>query len=227
MSDRIIVSRHPAAVEFIRSRMQEFASAPVLEVASPEVVRGKVVAGNLPLHLACLASQVIAVEFDGAPPRGQEYGVAEMEAAGARLARYTVQAVPEPQKEIKWNDGIGNRGRRSKLLIGKGDQVVEFVGQSVPGLVAVRSSKYEKNGKWSNTDYILVLSPGAWHHIESQSWEEGEFFHGCASPSDAVTRLRKSGYVGADDTMLAFLGEKFPKTMERLRETAASLKSVE
>lgn len=88
--DHIIVSRHPAAIEFIRAHAPEFVSAPVVEQATPEDVRGKVVAGNLPLHLAALAAEVVAVEFGGAPPRGQEYGLAEMEAAGARLTRYVV-----------------------------------------------------------------------------------------------------------------------------------------
>lgn len=90
---RIIVSRHPAAVEFIHHDAPEFRGAPVMATATPEDVTGKVVAGNLPLHLAALAAEVVAVEFAGAPPRGQEYGLAEMQAAGARLARYKVQAL--------------------------------------------------------------------------------------------------------------------------------------
>ena len=53
-------------------------------------LRGAVVAGNLPLHLAVLAAEVIAVEFTGNPPRGAEYGRAEMEAAGVGLTRYRV-----------------------------------------------------------------------------------------------------------------------------------------
>lgn len=61
--------------------------------AKPEDVKGKVVLGNLPLKLAALANEVIAIEFDGAPPRGAEYGVKEMEAAGARLAKYVVENV--------------------------------------------------------------------------------------------------------------------------------------
>jgi putative CRISPR-associated protein (TIGR02620 family) len=84
----LIVSRHPAAVEFVRS--ETGSAAPVIETATVEAVRGKIVAGNLPLHLAAECSEVVAVEFAGAPPRGQEYGVEEMRAAGARLARYSV-----------------------------------------------------------------------------------------------------------------------------------------
>ena len=92
---RLIVSRHPAAVTFIRRELPEFADAPVLAAASAHDVLDAVVAGNLPLHLAVLAREVIAVEFAGDAPRGAEYGLAEMDAAGARLARYVVRRAEE------------------------------------------------------------------------------------------------------------------------------------
>ena len=87
----IIVSRHPAAVEFIRRAGELPASVPVLSSVTAEDVRGKVVYGNLPLHLAAEARAVVAVEFTGPPPRGQEYTLADMEAAGARLRLYRVR----------------------------------------------------------------------------------------------------------------------------------------
>jgi len=87
---RIIVSRHPAAVEFIRRERPEFREAPVVETATPRDVRRAEVAGNLPLHLAALACKVIAVEFPSAPPRGNEYTLSQMEVAGAYLAEYRV-----------------------------------------------------------------------------------------------------------------------------------------
>lgn len=88
----VIISRHPAAVEFIRANDARFLAAPVITGnATPDDVRGKVVAGNIPLSLAALADEVVAVEFSGAPPRGAEYGAAEMAAAGARLESYVVK----------------------------------------------------------------------------------------------------------------------------------------
>ena len=92
--ERIIVSRHPAAIEFIRRETCLPDSCYAYESATADVVRGKIVYGNIPLHLAALAAEVVAVEFSGAPPRGTEYGLAEMDAAGARLVRYVVR-VPE------------------------------------------------------------------------------------------------------------------------------------
>lgn len=46
--------------------------------------------GNIPLHLASVADTVFAIEFKYTPPRGVEYTLAEMDAAGAYLARYAV-----------------------------------------------------------------------------------------------------------------------------------------
>lgn len=121
----IIVSRHPAAIEFIarsmstelvewyrngdRLRCRAIADTPyydevsaqcaadegilILASATADDVRGAVVYGNLPLALAALAAVVVAVEFDGKAPRGAEYTIEDMFRAGARLAKYKVQAL--------------------------------------------------------------------------------------------------------------------------------------
>ncbi len=106
---RVIVSRHPAAIEFLRAECPEFAEAPVLESASAEEIRGAVVGGNVPLHLAAVAAQVVAVEFEGQAPRGAEYGLAEMRAAGAHVSRYKVVAhvsrLPASRGEIPASRG--------------------------------------------------------------------------------------------------------------------------
>lgn len=65
----------------------------VLSSATADDVRGKIVYGNLPLHLACLCQYVIAIEFSGAPPRGQEYTLTDMVNAGAKLERYKITRV--------------------------------------------------------------------------------------------------------------------------------------
>ena len=99
--EKIIVSRHPAAIEFICGH-PGWETAPVVAEATAEDVVGKAVAGNLPLWLAAKADTIWAVEFDGVPPRGQEYGVAEMRAAGARLTPYTVSRVEDYDKDLLW-----------------------------------------------------------------------------------------------------------------------------
>ncbi len=90
MAENIIVSRHPAAIAFIRAERPELADAPVLASATVADVAGRHVYGNVPLGLAVHADGVTTVEFAGPPPRGAEYGIAEMRAAGAHLATYTV-----------------------------------------------------------------------------------------------------------------------------------------
>lgn len=103
MTDRVIVSRHPAAVEFIRRELPEFADAPVVATATAEDVAGKDVAGNLPLELAALANVVFAISFpSGNAPRGQEYSLADMDAAGATIRSFRVLADPstKAQEEI-------------------------------------------------------------------------------------------------------------------------------
>ena len=91
-SREIIVSRHPAAIQFIQEMLgAQPGDIPVIESATIADVSGAAVYGNLPLHLAVRAAVVVAVEFDGPPPRGREYGLEVMRAAGATLVPYRVQ----------------------------------------------------------------------------------------------------------------------------------------
>ena len=90
---RIIVSRHAAAIAFIRRELPAFANAPVLSSATAQDVAGAEVAGNLPLDLAAQATVVFAITFAGTPPRGQEYSLADMDAAGASLKAFRVSQV--------------------------------------------------------------------------------------------------------------------------------------
>ena len=89
----IIVSRHPAAVEFILRASGLPEETPVVATATVTDVADRIVYGNLPLHLAAMARVVVAVEFSGQPPRGAEYTADDMVAAGARLQLYFVNAV--------------------------------------------------------------------------------------------------------------------------------------
>jgi putative CRISPR-associated protein (TIGR02620 family) len=93
----IIVSRHPAAIQFIREQLLEqgldVETIPVLAVATADQLVGKHVYGNLPLQLCAAAAVVTTVEFTGQPPRGLEYSLQEMKAAGARLSSYAVSSV--------------------------------------------------------------------------------------------------------------------------------------
>jgi len=91
----VIVSRHPAAIEWLREFAPGGANAVVISDrnATAEDVAGKVVAGNIPLHLAALCREVVAVEFCGDPPRGREYTIADMTSAKAVMRSYKVERV--------------------------------------------------------------------------------------------------------------------------------------
>lgn len=173
--ERIIVSRHASAIQFIARTLwgegnyavQEDAGKPVavvrLDFGNPEFpegqgveeipvlaqvkaedVQGKVVYGNLPLHLASLAHHTVAVEFSGDPPRGQEYSLEDMLAAGAYLQAYYVTRKPdgarrcaedwwgwlpkpsEPSKGVRhavWNYADGDRSFEAILASDLSDQI--------------------------------------------------------------------------------------------------------
>ena len=92
----LIVSRHPAAIEFIRNELPEFSDAPVLASASADDVRGADVAGNLPLDLAAEARVVRAIVYPaGRAPRGSEYTLEDMYEAGAAIKAFYVFAAQQ------------------------------------------------------------------------------------------------------------------------------------
>ena len=105
----IIISRHPATTAWIIKTAGLPASTPVITGnATAADVAGQEVYGNVPLHLAALADCVHAVEFAGAPPRGAEYSLADMEAAGARLHCYEVQDYgPSLETDEEFNARVG------------------------------------------------------------------------------------------------------------------------
>jgi hypothetical protein len=61
----------------------------VYDSVNVDDVKGKIVYGNIPFHLACEAEVVYAIEFDS-PPRAAEYSLEDMENAGAKLVPYLV-----------------------------------------------------------------------------------------------------------------------------------------
>ncbi len=59
-----------------------------------------------------------------------------------------------------YNDGLCSGGRRPRLYLAKGSEIVKFTGKSIPDFCSIGKESYEKNGKWSNTTYTLNLSAG-------------------------------------------------------------------
>lgn len=88
----VIVTRHAGAVAWLA---RQGITGPVIAQAAPEDVRGKVVIGNLPLHLAALAARVGSIDLPNlaAADRSRDLTPEEMAAAGACINWYEVKAV--------------------------------------------------------------------------------------------------------------------------------------
>jgi hypothetical protein len=60
----------------------------------------------------------------------------------------------------QFNDGICPGGRRPRLYLAKGGEVVKFKGHEIDGYCAVATAQYKQAGKWSSTTYQLAFVPG-------------------------------------------------------------------
>lgn len=91
----VIISRHAGAIEWLA---RQGITGSVIAQATAEDVRGKVVVGNLPLHLAALAERIGSIDMPNlaAADRGRDLTPEEMDAAGARISWYEVRAAEEP-----------------------------------------------------------------------------------------------------------------------------------
>lgn len=95
-----LVSRHPGAVQWIRSRGVEV-DAVVSHLDPAQIVPGDRVVGNLPVHLAAVLCErgacYIHLSLEVPPAlRGMELDTALMEAAGARLEFFEVRRLLDP-----------------------------------------------------------------------------------------------------------------------------------
>src|SRR5690606_17258666 len=82
-------------------------------------------------------------------------------------------------QEFTYCDKMGHRGRNPWLhLADSSGTIHRFRGKSIPGVVSVQDTEYEKNGKWSNTTYSLVLAAGVRPVAGIQGWEAGTFLEG-------------------------------------------------
>ncbi len=93
MSQRLIVTRHAAAEEYIRLHIPHFFHAPISETVSRQDVANKHIAGNVPLSFAADAASVTSVLFETNPPRGGEYTLQDMYDAGVYHATFMVSQI--------------------------------------------------------------------------------------------------------------------------------------
>lgn len=179
-SNRLIVSRHPAAIEFVR-QVPGWVDAELIEGnATVADVAGREVTGPLPLQLIAKCARYFAIEFASDAPRGQEFSLAEMQAAGARLVEYRVTAVPVVPPEMEWNNRQKSRDRKAFCLLLKGGDIYNFDGRSIPGIVHAREIEHKKDGKWSYTTFAMRLAQGVRAITGHSGWETGTLAEGIA-----------------------------------------------
>lgn len=64
-------------------------------------------------------------------------------------------------KEIRWSDEMGTRQRVPTLWVLGRQGWKRFDGESLSGLIAVKSAAHAKAGAWSHTDYTLAVADDA------------------------------------------------------------------
>jgi hypothetical protein len=87
----LYLGRHPASLIWARAHGLPSDALIVEGNATTQQVHGNILWGVVPLPLAAEALRVHVIAFSGPPPRGAEYGIAEMEAAGAHWDTFTVR----------------------------------------------------------------------------------------------------------------------------------------
>lgn len=165
-----------------------------------------------------------------------------------RISRHSPKVIPtisqrHEQKEkmstnntspstITWSDKMGSRSRRAWLLLIKGEEIKDFKGGTIPGIVVVRGTDYSKNGKWSHTTFRLELAQGVRAISGLDGWETGRFVEGLRSAVsfgqaiDTWADVANAMGVSVPSAM-AFLKEWRPKAAEALDQVDVELEALD
>ena len=91
MKNLVVVTRHPALVEFLCELGMIELDTQILSHASEEDLQGKDVIGVLPLHLAAVAHTVTEIPLDLKPEdRGEELSLARLHEVAGKPRTFTV-----------------------------------------------------------------------------------------------------------------------------------------
>jgi hypothetical protein len=130
--------------------------------------------------------------------------------------------------QVTFNNRLGSRSlsHLNILVAPVGDQVVifEFAGQSIPGVAQIISTRSEKNGKWSFTEWTIELADGIQSFVWSQDWETSQYIN-AGTWSQAVEDIRKiSSTPNLDAPAIErFIRARLPKTAAKLNSALGSL----
>lgn len=134
-------------------------------------------------------------------------------------------------KNVTYSDKMGHRSRSPwAIVIGPGDKLELFTGESIPGKVAIVGADYTKNGKWSHSTYRLQLASGVRFLPGLMGWETGTFVEGLAYATGKITD-RWHDVANALGVSLPaaqeFLRAWLPKAAGRLDRIEADLASLD
>lgn len=89
--ETVIITRHSGLIEWLKRQGIE---GNVISQATSSDVAGKIVIGNLPLHLAVLTERIGSIDMPQLPAadRGRDLSPEEMDNFGAAINWYTVRA---------------------------------------------------------------------------------------------------------------------------------------
>jgi len=100
VENQVVVTRHPALLEYLREQGLCDSAAVVIEHATPDDICGRHVVGVLPLHLAAEAASVTEIKLDlPADARGRELSLEEVRQYAGEPSTYVVF------KAARANDG--------------------------------------------------------------------------------------------------------------------------
>ena len=89
---------------------------------------------------------------------------------------------------IIWKDKMAPRRRRAwAIIIGPGDELELFTGESIPGKVAVVGCDYTQQGVWSHSTYRLEVAPGVRFLSGHFGFETGTFTEGLRAATGKPT----------------------------------------
>jgi len=132
---------------------------------------------------------------------------------------------------ITWKDKMAPRRRRAwAIVVGPGDEIELFSGDTIPGKVAVVGRDYKKCGIWSHHIYRLEIAEGVRFIPGHMGFETGTFVEGLrdatGKPTDRWHEVANALGVSlpvAQDFIRAWL----PKEARRLDQVEADLASLD
>lgn len=133
--------------------------------------------------------------------------------------------VPETT-EFGYSDRIGSRNRRSMLIVYCKNEILVFNGEDIPTVLAIRSSNFTKDGKWSHTTYDLSLAAGWKFSSLTQDWNNGLF----VPDFQSIKRIKNCLELPKDVQRKAvenFLQKELSGTWKRYQEVLQKMERLE